>query len=100
METSKVWNKEEIKEKLMTDIRWLERGIVAIYKKQTQDEKVKKETNKHNNVGFTGADANILSSFAEQILKGKKLSEKQMFIATKRMEKYAGQLAKIANKKI
>jgi capsule polysaccharide modification protein KpsS len=97
------WKKDEIKEKLMMgDVRWIERAVIAIFNKQTENEKEVESTNMRNNVGFTGADAKILTSFAKQLLKNKNrhLSDKQMAIAKKRIVKYAGQLAKIANGKI
>ena len=100
MTTAKQWTKELIREKLETDIKWLSRGIIAIYEKQTKDEQLSQITNKTNNVGFSSCDAYILSSFAEQLKRGQNLSAKQVEIATKKMKKYSGQLAKIANKEI
>ena len=101
MDKQKKWTKEEIKEKLeannSSSVIWIQRGILAIYAKQTEDEKFEKSTNYNNNVGFTGVDAKILSSFAEQLIKGWTLSKKQIEIAKKKMPKYAGQLSKIAN---
>lgn len=97
------WKKDEIKEKLMMgDVRWIERAVIAIFNKQTENEKEVESTNIRNNVGFTGADAKILTSFAKQLLKNKNrhLSDKQLAIAKRRIVKYAGQLAKIANGKI
>jgi hypothetical protein len=97
------WKKDEIKEKLMMgDVRWIERAVIAIFNKQTENEKEVESTNMRNNVGFTGADAKILTSFAKQLLKNKNrhLSDKQLAIAKRRIVKYAGQLAKIANGKI
>lgn len=100
---TKLWKKDEIKEKLMAGDRiWIERAVIAIFNKQTATEQEVETTNRVNGVGFTGADAKILSSFAKQLLKNKNrhLSEKQFVIAKKRIVKYAGQLAKIANNKI
>lgn len=97
------WKKDEIKEKLMMgDVCWIERAVIAIFNKQTENEKEVESTNIRNNVGFTGADAKILTSFAKQLLKNKNrhLSDKQLAIAKRRIVKYAGQLAKIANGKI
>ena len=91
--------KEFIKEKLKTDDRWLCRGILAIFSKQTYEEQNAEATIKDNGIGFNGVDAYILSSFAKQLQKGYKLSPKQLAIATKRMPKYAGQLLKIAKEK-
>lgn len=103
-----MYTKEMIKDKLLADPKWLGRAILAIYAKQTEAEQASEATFKHNNVGFNGGDAPLMSSFAKQIQKKmsygvpteRALSEKQIFIARKRMVKYAGQLAKIANKKI
>lgn len=91
--------KEFIKEKLVTDQRWLMRGITAIYKKQTWDEQQSESTKEDNGVGFNGVDAYILSSFAKQIKAGRTLSTKQLAIAQKKMPKYAGQLLIIAKTK-
>lgn len=91
------YTKEFIKEKILTDYRWLARGISAIYAHQTADEKAIGTTAHDNGIGFNGVDAFILSSFAQQIAKGRTLSPKQIEIARKKMAKYAGQLSKIAN---
>ena len=99
----KTWKKDEIKEKLVNGDRvWIERAVIAIFNKQTAAEQTIEATNRTNGVGFTGADAKILSSFAKQLLKNKNrhLSEKQFAIAKKRIAKYANQLTKIANGKI
>lgn len=91
--------KNEIKAKVSTDPRWVTRAIVAIYNYQTSHEQVAERTEEHNGVGFNGADAEILSSFAKQILTGRTLSQKQLTIAFKKMPKYAGQLERIAAQK-
>lgn len=88
--------KEYIKKQLLTDTRWLMRGVVAIFEKQTYDEQQTESTKEHNGVGFNGVDAEILSSFAKQIKAGRTLSVKQTAIAQKKMPKYAGQLLSIA----
>lgn len=99
----KVWTKEEIRENLESHDHWVTKAISAIYKYQTADEQASEETKHHNNVGFNGVDGRILSSFAKQIdnfRPGKyrtPLSPKQLKIARKKIVKYSGQLAKIAN---
>ena len=85
-----------IKERLSSDDRWLIRGLIAIYNYQTSDEKSSGETKELNGMGFNGADAFILSKFAQQYLEKKWLSEKQLEIARKKMSKYARQLVEIA----
>jgi hypothetical protein len=92
----RILTKEYIKTQLLADQRWLSRGIVAIFEKQTYDEQQTESTKEHNGVGFNGVDAEILSSFAKQIKAGRTLSTKQLTIAHKKMPKYAGQLLSIA----
>lgn len=108
--TSKIWTKSEIKAKLMgiyakvqggdplsdNDREWLARSLMAVYDYQTSTEKMARVTTEHNKVGFSGVDAEILSSFAEQWKFKGYLSTKQFGILAKKMPKYAGQLEKIA----
>lgn len=84
------------KSKLTTDRAWIEKGIIRIFEYQTASEQHNETVNNHNNVGFTPADAKMLSSFAKQ-LKYKNnyhLSPKQLAYAAQRMPKYARQLLK------
>lgn len=82
------------------------KAVVTIYRKQTLSERNSYSTNVTNGVGFNKFDAEILTSFAKQIIRnqyaGRRylLSYKQMAIARKRIRKYAGQLARIANGEI
>ncbi|MDB4490240.1 hypothetical protein N9045_01855 [bacterium] len=85
-----------IKDNILADSIWMARGILAIYDRQTQDEQNTQTTRYHNGVGFGAIDAHILSSFAEQLKKGRSLSPKQTQIAHKNMPKYCQQLARIA----
>lgn len=97
---TKIWTKEEIAEKIRNDEEWLLRGLVAIFNKQTEDEKQVEDTRHHNDVGFTGADGRLMTSMAKFYLRNRYLSDNQKFLVRKRMTKYAKQLAKIANRKI
>ena len=96
MTTTNTLTVESIKAKLLTDDKWLIRGLMAIYNKQTEDEKIVGLTNHNNSVGFSGVDAKILSSFAKFYLKTNFLSPKQIKWARRKMLKYASQLLKIA----
>ncbi len=90
-----------LREMLACEVRWAIKGLVTIYKYQTDDEQRVGDTCEHNGVGFTGADGEILSSFAEQVnAKRFKGSEKQMNILFKKMPKYAKQLDGIAQSKL
>lgn len=91
-----MYSKEMIAEKITTDQNWTERAVVAIYRKQTSQEVSSMQTIEHNNVGFNGVDAPIMTSFAEWILRGRRLTPKQLSLAQRKIRKYAGQLASIA----
>jgi len=94
------YSKEMIQELLLTNPRALARGVVAIYKRQTDAEQSAGTTKEANGRGFTGVDAAILSSFALQLLGGphsyRTLSAKQTAIAMKCMPKYWKQLIEVA----
>lgn len=89
--------KETIKELLIRNDQAVSRGILAIFALQTADEQRAEATNKNNGMGFNGADAPILSSFAKQLRSGRTMSARQTEIARKKIIKYAGQLTRIAN---
>ena len=91
------WKVEDVRKKLEEDPKWQLRGVLALYKYQTQDEQECEETKIKNGVGFNGVDANFLTSIAKQLQKGNKLSEKQLKVVAKLMPKYAKQLTNIAN---
>lgn len=94
------YTKDFIKEKILEDDRWLRRGILAIYSRQTEAEQARKTTIEDNGIGFNGVDAPFLSSLARQLQVRDWLSEKQSAIARRKMTKYAGQLEKIAGGKL
>ena len=89
----KTITKEFIKNKLATNPAWAVKGLVKIYTLQTTDEQASDRTSHDNGVGFSGVDANILSSFAKQVNAGRNLSQKQMKIIYKKMPRYHKQIA-------
>lgn len=94
------WTADEIKAKLLTDDVWLIRGLIAIFNYQTVYEQSAEMTQEHNKVGFNGVDGHILTAIAKFYQKRNFLSPKQLYIVRKKMGKYAGQLAKIAEDKV
>ena len=96
----KQWTKEEIKENIVKDDKWMERGLVAIFNKQTADEQSSERTKHHNNVGFNKIDSYIMSSFAKFLITSGFLTPKQKVIARKKLLKYSSQLSRIANGEI
>lgn len=106
MSDDKQWSDAEIRHKLATNDKWLVRGIVAIYQKQTASERRAKSTHKRNGVGFNSVDAGFLSDLAQSAIDWKEqhgelsLTDAQIRAAREQMLKYAGQLADIANGEI
>jgi hypothetical protein len=80
--------------KLATDVRWAQRGLLAIYRNQTADEQRAANVTHHNCMGFRCMDSIILTSFANQLQQRGSLSPKQMTVVHKLMPKYARQLMK------
>ena len=81
-----------VKNQLATNPAWATRAIVKLWERQTADEQAAQTTGHDNGVGFNGTDAFILSSFAEQINKGRTLSPKQLAIAFRKLPKYSKQI--------
>lgn len=94
------WTKDTIKAELQKGNKpLLVRALLAIYEGQTSHEKLTMTTHEDNGIGFNGADAEILTSFVEQWRTRQWLSEKQYALLQKKMPKYSGQLARIAEEK-
>lgn len=89
-----------IRAMITTDAKWTERAVLALYARQTADEQSAKVTSHHNQMGFSGVDAEWMSSMAEWIGKsrraeGSRLSPKQLQITQRKIGKYARQLLTI-----
>lgn len=87
--------KNYIKQQLGSNSGWALRALVKIYERQTVDEQCSGSTKENNGIGFSGVDANILSSFAVQVNNGRNLSVKQMAIVFKKMPRYHKQVASL-----
>lgn len=96
----KAWDKESVKNLLKRDDRAVCRAILRIYSFQTDEEKYYETTKTENGMGFNRFDAEILSSYAEQLKKGRELTEKQMYVARPKIMKYTGQLLKYMKSKV
>jgi len=90
--TMKAKVQEYIKNQLATNPAWAVKALVKVYTLQTFDEQASDRTSHDNGVGFSGVDANILSSFAKQVNAGRNLSQKQMTIVYKKMPRYWKQI--------
>ena len=82
-----------VKQPLASNKVWATKALVRIYQEnQTADEQAAKVTSHDNGIGFSGCDAEFLSSLAEQYLRRGNLSDKQMVFVHKKMPKYARQV--------
>ncbi len=86
-----------MKEKLASQKVWALKALMKIYDNQTSDEQEHESTHYHNDIGFTGADAEILSSFAKFYKRTGFLTTKQMVYVYKKIPKYWAQLVKISD---
>lgn len=84
------------KAKLSTNERWALRALERIAMRQTEYELENDLTHEHNKVGFSGPDAEILTSFYRVVKKGYSLTPKQKVILFHKIPKYAGQLVNIS----
>lgn len=89
-----------IKERLQKDDRWLYRALVCLYERQTEEEKYNKQTSRKNGMGFNAFDAELLTRYAQMIIKGEGLGESQKREARRMIGKYAGQLYEISKERL
>ena len=91
-----VWTKDDIKTLLQTNDMAVEKGILRLYSLQTEEERAAGATVVYNGMGFNGVDATFLTSIAQWLLAGKKLTKSQLHHSRRKILKYSGQLAKLA----
>ena len=92
MKTTKNDKIQFLKQKLATDSRWALRGLQVVFARQTEHEKTVAKTEEDNGVGFSGVDAEFLTSLATQYETRGRLFPKQMVYVYRRMPKYARQI--------
>lgn len=76
--------------------RAVERGLVAIYHRQTADEQVEGVARVRNGRGFNGRDAGFGGLLARDVLAGKTLRGRALEIARRMCRTYVGQLVEEA----
>jgi len=90
-----VWTVDSIRELLLKNDAAVIKGMLRIFEYQTLTEQANETTIENNMVGFSGAHAEIMSSFAKNYQKFGFLSIKQMVVARKIMLRYSRQLIRI-----
>ena len=71
---------------------WCKRALLRIYANQEREEQLAASVTLRNGIGFTPADAKLLTGIAEQLVGSRWLSPRQWEILYKLLPKYAGQL--------
>jgi hypothetical protein len=94
-----MWTKDRIVKLLNTNDRAVEKAIVAIYDRQTQDEKSTSSTNHTNHRGFRQNHASKGSYYARWVNSGRRLTGHHLANARKIALQYHRQLCEVANAK-
>ena len=97
--TQKVWAREEIEGMLRKNSRDVERAMVALWERQTQDEQVAQTVSHHNGRGFAGWTARSGTYYAEWVRSGRHLTGTHLDKARRIALHHAGQLTDFANGK-
>jgi hypothetical protein len=93
-----IWTKEKILDLLERNPKAVERAIVRIYERQTEDEKAGQNTKHLNGMGFSGAHAAQGTYYAKWVLSGRRLTGAHLEKARNIAKRYAGQLLEIAKR--
>lgn len=86
---------DEIKKLLASNPSFSVEAMVMVYRCQTSSERTTGVTIEKNGVGFGAFDAELLTSFSQQVQSGRTLSARQMVYVFKKMPKYAKQVHKL-----
>lgn len=82
--------------KMENSNEWLRHAVVAIFRRQTEDEQTSGQTKYSNGRGYNGLDAEIMTNIANRIIANRRsLSEKELAACRKIMPKYVGQLVEV-----
>ena len=73
------------------EVAMIEKTLLIVYSNQTADERGTGSTRHENGRGFNSRDAGFGTSIAEQVLRGRVLSEGQIKAAANMLVKYAAQ---------
>jgi hypothetical protein len=92
MKVTQVQIRNFLKKQLSTNEAWALRALVKVHEFQTMDEQASGVTREANSVGFSGCDAEFLTSLTRQYLTRGSLSQKQMGFVFKKMPRYWGQI--------
>jgi len=92
-----VWTREDVVALMARSDDAVCAALVGMFNRQTSEEQQREATVDLNGVGFSGQDADFMSSLAKGVLKWGHLTARQLPHARRNLKKYAGQIAEIAN---
>lgn len=96
MTSTPAWTRESIEALLASNPLAVYRAVLAIYARQTAEEKAKSHTLEANGVGFGGADAVFFSKVAKRLLAGEAIPADEFPEIHRRIRRYSKQLLGIA----
>ena len=92
------WNRQQINDLLRRNPRAVDRAMVALYRRQTQDEQ-RSDTTRHNNgIGFCSWSARKGSYYAKWVLSGRRLTGRHLQNARRIALHHSRQLGEEANR--
>jgi hypothetical protein len=92
-----MYTRNQITDGLNRSNQWVERGILALYERQTLDERASCAVRHNNDLGFMVMFAAKGTYYANWIRSGRTLTGKHLDLARKICIKQVGQLTDIAN---
>lgn len=93
------YTKEVIMTNLSSNPRWIERGLIVLYERQTRDEQESHSTNVFNKIGFNKPDSSYLSYCAKWVLSGRPLSGRHLEKCGQKLPKYWKQIKTLIESK-
>ena len=97
--TKGTYDKQFFVDLFVTKPASVDRALIVLAARQTPDERSMGSTHVENARGFNKVDAQILTSLAEWVQLGRRLSVKQRSLAVRKLPKYWRQLAEEAEAK-
>jgi len=91
--------RESIKRLLETNVKAVERAMVVLLDRQTEDEQNNEQTKHLNGIGFSAVHARLGTYYGNWVRQGRCLTGHHVDKARRIAIKYIGQLVEVANAK-
>ena len=88
---------EHLRQRLASDPRWALRSLPRRSQHHAAEKESQHPIIERNDIGFSGPDAEILSSFARQYQRRRSLSPKQMHLLQRKIPSYARQIVQCSD---